>query len=260
MSTPRVVKSTYYSNWGDRIGYPLAYHIAKPLSRISYMTPNRVTIAAFGLFTFGCISLVLSYPYHLFVGGASIFAGYVGDDVDGQLARLTKKHSVIGDYLDKVLDVCKIFFITFFLSMAVYSSTQNVLSIYLGFIACFGFLYRYYIKLESMFSAISRDPRFLEKSSDIRSQREKAMDAQYTKKAQSVTEAIELFFLKNRTVLWFDEAEFAIITAVGALTNRLDLSLWTLAIAQVCIVLWRLFERGHQLSTGSEKLLEPMRK
>lgn len=260
MATQRVVKSTYFSNWGDRIGYPLAHLIAKPLSRISFVTPNGVTLTAFGLFAFGCISLVLQYPHHLTIGGLSIFAGYVGDDVDGQLARLTKKYSVLGDYLDKVLDICKIFLVTFFSGLAVYNTTQNILYVLLGFIACFAFLYRYYIKLESMFSALSRDANFLDKSGRVRTRMEAEMDRQYARTAKSFGESIELFLLKNRTFFWFDEAEFAIITAVGAVTNRLDISIWILAIAQVTIVLWRLYERGYQLTTGSDKLLEPMRK
>lgn len=256
----RVVKSTYYSNWGDRIGYPVASLFVKPLSKLSFVTPNGVTLTAFFLFALGCFSLFIQYPYHLFVAALLIFAGYIGDDIDGQLARVTKKYSVIGDYMDKVLDIMKIFLITFSLGFAVYLQTHQIVYLILGFVACFFFNYRYYMKLESMFSAYSNNNDYFEQSAKQRSAMEHEMDVLYAQKAKTFKEAVRLFIIKNRTILWVDEAEFAIFTSIGALANRLDIALWVIAISQVIIAFWRLFERGHQLKTKSSRLLWPMRK
>ncbi len=256
----RIVKSTYYSNWGDLIGYPLASIIVQPLAKLSFLTPNHVTLISFALFALGCIFLVIDFPYHLPIGGLMIFVGYVGDDVDGQLARITKKYSIMGDYLDKVLDILKIFLVTFFTGLAVYLQTGNVLYLVLGFIACFMFQYRYYIKLETMFSSISNDATYLDKSAIKRKALEHDMDVLYAKKATSFEEGLRILWVKNRTLLFVDEAEFAIFVAVGAIFNRLDVVLWILAIAQTSWVLWRLFERGSQLKNKSERLLLPLRK
>jgi phosphatidylglycerophosphate synthase len=256
----RVVKSTYYSNWGDRIGYPLASVIVKPLAKISFLTPNHVTLISFALFALGCIFLILEFPNHLIIGGLMIFFGYVGDDVDGQLARITKKYSIMGDYMDKVLDILKIFLITFFTGLAVYLQTGNVLYLILGFIACFMFQYRYYIKLESMFSAYSNNPKYFDESSEKRKKLEHEMDVLYAKKAKTIGEAFKISAVKNRTLLLVDEAEFAIFVAIGAIVNRLDVVLWILAIAQTSWALWRVFERGGQLKNKSGRLLWPMRK
>jgi phosphatidylglycerophosphate synthase len=256
----RIVKSTYYSNWGDRIGYPLASIFVKPLSKIPFITPNGVTLTAFTSFALGCVFLTLPIPYFNILAGIMIFSGYVGDDIDGQLARVTGKFSTLGDYLDKVLDVLKIFLITFFSGLAVYLQTNNIVYLLLGFIACFFFLYRYYIKLETMFSAISRDEKYLDKSSQVRKEKEHEMDLLYSKKAKNPTEALHFFWTKNRTLLIVDEAEFAILVATGSIFNRLDLIVWILAIAQVTWGIWRAFERGTQLETNSKKLLLPMRK
>ncbi len=256
----RVIKSTYYSNWGDRIGYPLARIIVKPLSKISFLTPNHVTLVSFALFALGCIFLVLNFPYHLVLGSLMIFFGYVGDDVDGQLARITKKYSIMGDYMDKVLDILKIFLITFFTGLAVYLQTNNITYLLLGFISCFMFQYRYYIKLESMFSAFSNNPKYFDESAKVRQKLEHAMEVQYAKKAKNISEALRFSWIKNRTLLIVDEAEFAIFVAIGALCNRLDLVLWILAISQTIWALWRVFERGTQLKNRSKELLMPMRK
>jgi phosphatidylglycerophosphate synthase len=256
----RVVKSTYYSNWGDRIGYPLARVIVNPLAKIPFLTPNHVTLISFASFAVGSIMLAVTFPYHLVLAAFLIFMGYVGDDVDGQLARITKKYSVIGDYLDKTLDILKIFLITFFSGLALYNQTGHVGYIMLGFLACFMFLFRYYIKLESMFSAYSRDPQYFERSSEKRQEMEHDMDVLYAKRAQSFSEAVKLFTIKNRTILWVDEAEFAIFVSVGALFGRLDIALWAIAIGQTAILVWRWFERGSQLKNSSPRLYWPMRK
>jgi phosphatidylglycerophosphate synthase len=256
----RVVKSTYFSNWGDRLGYPLAALIVKPLAKIKFLTPNHVTLVAFSMFALGCVFLALDFPYHLPLAAFLIFFGYVGDDIDGQLARITKKHSVLGDYLDKVLDILKIFLITFFTGLAAYLQTGHVFYLMLGFIAGFMFMYRYYLKLETMYSAFSRDPKYFETSAAKRHELEADMDQLYARQATSLTEAAQLFWIKNRTLLLVDEAEFAIIVALGALVGRLDIALWIIAIAQVFWVVWRLIERGTQLTTNSERLKWPLRK
>lgn len=256
----RVVKSTYYSNWGDRFGYPAARFVLPLAGKIGFLTPNMVTLTAFFSYAIGCVLLILNFPYHQFIAGVLILAGYIGDDLDGQLARYKKLSSTIGDYMDKVLDIVKMFLITFFPGLAMFLQTDNVLYLILGFIAGFFFMLRYYIKLESMFSSVDRNPKYLEQSSEKRHELEAKMDELYAKKAKNLSEAFTLFITKNRTILWVDEAEFAIFVAIGAFVGRLDIVLWILAISQVTIGLWRLFERGRQLQTNSPRLLWPMRK
>lgn len=255
----RVVKSTYYSNWGDLFGYKIAHFLLPSAVKLSFLTPNMVTLAGFTLFLVGSICLLLSYPLNI-LGGVLILAGYIADDLDGQLARETKKYSIIGDYLDKVLDIVKIFVITFFAGLSVYLSTHNTLYVVLGFISAFFFMLRYYIKLETMFSAISRDEKYLEKSSEKRGELEHKMDILYSKKPSTFTEFISITWIKMRTIFLVDEAEFAIFVAIGTLFNAVWVSLWVIAVAQVIIALWRGFERGYQLTTNSERLLQPLRK
>ncbi len=255
----RVVKSTYYSNWGDLFGYKIA-HLLLPLAvKIPYLTPNIVTLMSFASFALGSIFLLLPFPLKVF-GGLMIVAGYIGDDLDGQLARETKKYSIIGDYLDKVLDIIKIFVITFFAGLSVYLTSGNVLFIILGFVSAFFFMLRYYIKLETMFSSISRDEKYLEKSAEKRGELEHKMDLLYAKKPESVSEFFSILWVKMRTMFLVDEAEFAIFICVGAIADRIGLVLCVIAISQVLIAVWRGFERGYQLTTNSNRLLHPLRK
>lgn len=255
-----VVKATYFANWGDIFGFPLAALILPFVAKIPFVTPNIVTLTSFSLYFIGSVSLFLTFPQHLLVSTFALPLGFLCDDLDGQLARYKKMSSTIGDYLDKVLDVLKIFLVTSSLSFAVYLQTQNILYIYLGFIACFFFCYRYYIKLETMFSRITKDSTYLDNSNNLREKMANDLDRLYKKFDKTAGGRIKKFWLRNRIIFFVDEAEFAIFTALGALVHRLELVLWILAISQVCIALWRLIERGYQLTKNPGILLKPMRK
>ncbi len=249
-----IIKSTYYSNWADIFGYPIAYFLMKIIKKFDFITPNIVTLFSFSLFTFGSVSLFLNYPYHLIVAAICIFMGYIGDDIDGQLARAKNLSSPIGDYLDKVLDVLKIFIINSSLAFAAYLQSGNILHVFLGFIACFFFMFRYYIKLETMFSIINADSSYLSKSAAVRKEKEVEIE----KKAKS--SLVQSLWIRNRIFFWVDEAEFAVLVSLGALFNKLDLILWTLAVSQLLISSWRFYERITQIKSNSKKLLEPLRK
>lgn len=111
-----------------------------------------------------------------------------------------------------------------------------------------------------MFSALSRDEKYLEKSAKKRKEMEEEMDNLYMRKAKTIKEALQIFWVKNRTIFFVDEAEFALLTTLGVILNKLDLSLWILAVSQIILAFWRLIERGGQLHKNSRNLLLPMRK
>ncbi len=71
---------------------------------------------------------------------------------------------------------------------------------------------------------------------------------------------VKLFWLKNRSIFWVDEAEFVVFTSIGAIFNKIEEVLWILAMSQGLIAFWRLFERGYQTHKAKEMLLDPMRK
>ncbi len=255
-----IVKNVYFSNWTDQIGYPLAYLLLPAALKFSFITPNVVTIFSFFLYSAGCFLLFISFPYHFLVASLFIFLGYVGDDLDGQLARVTKKSSSIGDYLDKVLDVLKIFIVTFSLGLATFLKTENLFYIFLAFVACFFFMFRYYIKLETMFGAINKDSDYLDKSNKKRDEIIAEMQKTFENYSKSFIGKLKILWIKNRTFFFVDEAEFVVLTCIGALLNNLELALVVLATSQVIIGFYRFYERGFQISKARHLLLRPMRK
>jgi len=261
MQQTNIVEPSFFSNWADLFMPPLANKLFLPLAlKINWLTPNIVTIFSFFLYVLGCLFLFVIFPYHLLFAATLIPIAYLLDCLDGQLARTKKQFSTVGDYLDKTLDVLKIYIVTLSLALALYQTTQNALWFVLGMTACFFFNYRYYLKLETVLTATGRDATYLEKCSSYRKEQYVILRQKYAEMKKTPVGFIKNLWMRNRIVFFIDEAEFVLITSIGALFNRLDLALIILAVSQLWIAIFRLFERGYQIKTNSPSLIKPMRK
>ncbi len=255
-----VVKNLYFSNWGDNLGYPLAFAVLPYVAKIPGVTPNLVTILSFFLYLTGCLLLFINVPHHLSIAGIFIILGFVGDDLDGQLARYKKMHSDIGSFLDLTLDVLKIFIISLSLGYAVYLQSQQIIHLFMGFASCFFFFFRYYIKLETIFAQILKDEKYLEKSLSKRAKLISQMNNGILKHSTSFIQSVRKFVFQHKLIFVLDEAEFAILIGVFAFLNRLDIALYIFAFGQFVWAIYRWVERGYQIHTNSPRLLWPMRK
>ncbi len=255
-----VIEPPYFSNWADLLFPKIANLILPLVSRFKWITPNIVTLFSFFLYVLGCLFIFIDVPNHLLYTAILLPVAYIGDCLDGQLARTNNLSSEIGNYLDKVVDVLKIYIITISIAVYAYNTTQDVLYIYLGFTACFFFNFRYYLKLETIFSQFNKDPGYLKKCSERRRQLYEIKEAQYAELSTRFSGKIKLFWLKHRSIFWVDEAEFVVFTSLGAIFNQMIFVLWVLAISQLLIAMWRLFERGYQTHKATDQLLDPMRK
>lgn len=256
----QIIEPPYFSNWADLVMPKIANLILPLCMIIPGITPNKITVFSFCLYASGCVLLFISFPYHLILTAILLPIAYILDCVDGQLARTQKTSSAAGDYLDKVLDVLKIYILTFSLAVAVYLQTGRIVYIFLGFAACFFFNFRYYIKLETMFSAFNKDLEYLQKSRLLRYQLYETLEEKYKQLSKTFFGALKVLWYKHRSIFFVDEAEFVVITSLAALFNKLDWALWIFAVSQVYIAVWRFFERMYQIKTSSSRLYWPMRK
>jgi len=260
LTQKKIIEPPYFSNWADLFMPKIANMILPLVSKFKWITPNMVTLVSFFLYASGCLFIFIDIQYHLYFTAILLPIAYIGDCLDGQLARTKNLFSDMGNYLDKVVDVLKIYMITISLAYSAYITTDHAIYIFLGFTACFFFNFRYYIKLETIFSQFNQDPQYLVKASERRQELYLSKQREYEKLSASFLGRIKLFWLKNRSIFWVDEAEFVIFTSIGALFNQIELVLWILAVSQTLIAFWRLFERGYQTHKAKEKLLDPMRK
>ncbi|MGO2559577.1 CDP-alcohol phosphatidyltransferase family protein [Brachybacterium sp.] len=92
-------------------------YVNRPLGRIlasvahaAGLTPNQVTLVS-ALFTFTGIALVMAVPPSLPLGIAVwllLAIGYAWDSADGQVARLRGGGSLVGEWLDHIVDSAKL--------------------------------------------------------------------------------------------------------------------------------------------------------
>jgi phosphatidylglycerophosphate synthase len=257
--TPKsVIEPNYFSNWGD-LWYPRTANILLKLAAsIPWLTPNQVTITSFILYTFA-VGLIVTGGKLQLLAVILLPISYVLDCLDGQLARYTGRTSPIGDYLDKTLDVLKIGIINLGMGLAAVRLTGHGYYLMLALLSCFGFLFRYYIKLETIFSAVNNDKDYLDKSRS----RRWALYAHFDSRKSEISgfrEQLLWFWDRHHSMLALDEAEHVTFGALAALVGRPDLWLWLFAVGQIIIALARLVQRGQQLSKLPNSLTYPLRK
>jgi phosphatidylglycerophosphate synthase len=255
-----IIEPPIFSNWGDLWFPKIANKLVPFFTNINWIRPNHITLTSFFMYLLGSLLLFIPLQYNLLFSAILLPLSYVLDCLDGQLARATQRGSQLGDYLEKVLDVFKIFIITLSLAIASYLKTNDIFYIFLGFTACFFFNFRYYIKLETMFSSINKDKDYLIKSRELRWKLYDIYGKKYKKASQTLMGKLYIFFHKNRAIVFVDEAEFVIFTSVVSILNKIEIALWVFAISQILISCLRFFERGAQLNSNSKNLLLPMRK
>lgn len=76
---------------------PIATRVVPRLARLSSVTPSRITLLAHGL---GVVSAVLFAGDHLVAGAIVFEIRFLGDCLDGKLARVTRQPTLFGRDLD----------------------------------------------------------------------------------------------------------------------------------------------------------------
>ena len=265
MASPRaypdrasVVEPNYFSNWGD-LWYPrLANRLLTTACRIEALTPTMVTLGSFALYLMAASLVAFGGSFGV-LAAVALPVSYTLDCLDGQLARYTGRASALGDYLDKTLDVLKIGVINLAMAVAAYHLTGQAYYFLLGLGSCFGFLFRYYIKLETIFGATQRDAAYLAKSQARRRALYVTLD--HERAAPKTTGGrVRWWWFRNQAIFALDEAEHVTFGALAVLVQRPDLWCWLFGVGQLAIALYRLVERGRQLVNRPDSLTDPLRK
>ncbi len=250
-----------FTNWVDPYFHIVTVRLLPFVKNRSKITPNIISVLSFIIYLAGSVFLFLPIPYHLIFSALLLPIAYVGDQLDGQLARSTNQSTDFGGFLDNILDVIKIFFLIGCLSTAIFLKTHDVLYVYLGYISIFFFMFRCYLRLETVLLNAKNDDQYLKVQDIIKEKLENAAIKTFNyQNARGLQGKINVWWLKNRTIFLVGEGEIAFFVALGALFDKLDIVLYILLMSQVTIGLWRFYERGLQIRTNSTKLNEPIRR
>jgi len=130
-----------HKEWGclifDYLGRPLNRFLAKYTS----VTPNQVSLLSFILAIAAAYFLILGGYRNILIGASIAFVANIFDMVDGCLARATGLGSLLGKWLDAMID-----FITFpLLVFALAVGLGNYLALVLGMLAILSYPTHYLI-------------------------------------------------------------------------------------------------------------------
>ena len=124
---------------------PVSRHLNRPVStRISKyllkkrITPNQISFFSFTLSLIGTIFFFLGGYANLLTGGILAQISSIVDGCDGEIARLKFQTSEFGGWFDAVLDRYADAFLLFGLTYYAYFLGENLLYLFIGFLAIIG--------------------------------------------------------------------------------------------------------------------------
>lgn len=257
---PKLHSVGYFGYWVDWFMLKLAQACLPMFLKISWLTPNMISIISFLILLLGCVLLFVSFPFHLQIAGLCLPLSYFFDCLDGKVARERKIASPFGSYLDKVIDIFKLFFLTISMSWFAFAQTHNVVFIFLGMTALFSMMARFYIKYCTMFSCIDSDEKYLAKSAAEMAKKSEYFDLHFAKLSQTFSGTLQKIKERMSIIFFFDEGEYVFIAAVGLVLNQVPATLGVLAVTQLSWATFRALQRGYQINIASKALYQPMRK
>lgn len=142
---------------------------------------------------------------------------------------------------------------------AAYAATGNVAYWGLALSSAFWFMFRYYIKLETIFTEQNRDSTYLEKCS-IRRQETYEKIEKRRALIKTPADLIKWAAFIHYRAFNLDETEFITFSVIALLLGKAEYFVLLFGIGQPIIALYRHAQRGYQLTNNKAALLDPMRK
>jgi phosphatidylglycerophosphate synthase len=129
--------------WTVALVDPLASRLVRLVSPWRWVSPNRLTVAAF-LVGIGAAACFWQQSYPWLVAGALLFhLSFVIDCMDGKIARLNGTGSVFGAWLDYVFDRLRIVVCTIGLFGGQYALTGRIAYLWVAGMVIFLDMFRY---------------------------------------------------------------------------------------------------------------------
>ena len=116
---------------------PISIRISKYLLKKS-ITPNQISLFSFIFSTVGALFFFFGGYVNLLIGGILAQIASIIDGCDGEIARLKFQTSEFGGWYDAVLDRYADAFLLFGLTYYVYFLGENLLYLFIGFLAIIG--------------------------------------------------------------------------------------------------------------------------
>jgi phosphatidylglycerophosphate synthase len=118
--------------WTVLLVDPLASRLVQFTAGYRWVTPNRLSFAAFGLGRAAAACFLLADRWWLVAGGVLFHLAFVVDCMDGKIARLNGTGSIFGGWLDFMLDQLRVVICIVALTAGQYAATADERYLVLG--------------------------------------------------------------------------------------------------------------------------------
>lgn len=122
------VRQTYKQRdswWTVLLVDPVAGRLVQIAVGRAWLTPTRLTVASFIIGMTAAVAFGYATPGWLVVGAVLYYLSFAVDCVDGKIARLRGQRSVVGSWLDFLLDRVRVFVCTVALFSGLYHLTGD---------------------------------------------------------------------------------------------------------------------------------------
>lgn len=106
------VRGTYKARdswWTVLLVDPVAGRLVQATVSHRWVTPTRLTVAAFAIGMLAALAFWRASPGWLLAGALLYYTSFAVDCVDGKIARLRRQRSMAGSWLDFILDRVRVF-------------------------------------------------------------------------------------------------------------------------------------------------------
>jgi phosphatidylglycerophosphate synthase len=129
--------------WTVLLVDPLAVRLLRSMVEIRWITPNRITVAAFVLSLGAAGCYLAGTAAWLVLGAALYYVGFLLDCIDGKLARWQGSGTLFGAWLDYIFDRLRVLVCTLALMGGQYLRSGQGVYLALGVVVVFLDMFRY---------------------------------------------------------------------------------------------------------------------
>lgn len=235
--------------WSSFVTSPLAIAANYFVVEFEWLTPNKITLASFLTAIVSVLYIVAGGTRNFIIAAALIHLSHVLDCMDGQMARYRNTTSLSGGFYDKVTDQIQVILWFGATGYAAYNQSHSVLPVFLAFVGVTFYSLRSYVKYVTIYTVMSRDSGYFEKSSkrELAAGKEDSAGLGFGFLAN-----LKWFIAEQRKILSFDEGVFIFMLSLALVLDVLIPMLWVFAISQLYLGLSRSWQRGVQIGSNQK--------
>ena len=239
-------KNTNDEWWSSFVTSPLAIAVNLLVVDWRWLSPNLLTLFSFITALISAGLIVAGGHACFWIAAALIQFSHILDCMDGQMARYRGTPSRSGEFFDKVTDQVQVIVWFGAIGHAAHAQTGSVIPVFLALAGVAFYSLRGYIKYVAVYTEMSHDSAYLERSNQEVSEFEKRRP-DIAGLGHGFLANLRWFVSEQPKVLSFNEGVFIFMLSAALVFDALTPMLWIFAVTQIVYGVTRALQRGRQI-------------